>query len=276
MSSGFYELLGVAAEADGAAIRAAYQEQVAQTVRRLRAAEARQQDTATLEARRTALAEAMAVLGDAARRRRYDRFRELSRAGFPADLDELWRAASPSLVDPAAAAALDVVRTLTSLKVGDAFAAEEQGVEADAERTAPVSETVSGPTVTPVAVEVSADPTPVAPSSSSPRYVGAAIDRTLAVAEVQRLLDVYGPTGAWLRAAREARKLDLDALSASTKVARRFLEAMETEAWGALPAATFVRGYLRVVLRTLELVPDPDEAEEAVAAYMTRFHRSRG
>ena len=105
MSTGFYELLGVASDADTPAIRAAYQEQVAQTMRRLRAAEARQQDTATLEARRASLAEASAILTDPVRRHRYDRFRELARTGFPTDLEELWRVAGPSLVDPAAGAA---------------------------------------------------------------------------------------------------------------------------------------------------------------------------
>jgi hypothetical protein len=122
--------------------------------------------------------------------------------------------------------------------------------------------------------EVAVEPAPV--PAAAPRHTGPSMDRSLGAAEVQRLLDVYGPTGAWLRAAREARKIDLDSLSAATKVARRFLEAMETENWGALPAATFVRGYLRVVLRTLELTPEAEEAEEAVTAYMTRFHRARG
>ncbi len=271
MSTGFYELLGVLPEADVAAMRAAYQEQVAQTVRRLRAAEARQQDTATLEARRTALAEAFAVLSDPQRRRRYDRFRELAQSGFPTDLDELWRVSAPSMVDPAAAAALDVVRTLTSLKVGEPFGAvvvDDAAPEPESERTVPTSETMAG---TPVLATHEADPV-----SPLPKRQQAALDRTVSPAEIGRLLDVYGPTGAWLRAAREARKLDLDALSASTKVARRFLEAMETETWGGLPAATFVRGYLRVVLRTLELTPIAEDAEEAVQAYMTRFHRARG
>jgi hypothetical protein len=260
MSTGFYELLGVAADADGPEIRAAYQEQVAQTMRRLRAAEARQQDTATLEARRASLAEASAVLTDPVRRHRYDRFRELSATGFPSDLEELWRAAGPSLVDPAAAAALDVVRTLTSLRVGEAFGVVEAVVEPEPEPTAPMSEVVEPPAP------------PPSPSRRAPAVV---MDRSASAEEVARLLDVYGPTGAWLRAAREARKLDLDTVSASTKVARRFLESMEAEAWASLPAATFVRGYLRVILRTLELCPDPEEAEEAVQGYMARFHRAR-
>jgi curved DNA-binding protein CbpA len=264
MSMGFYELLGVQAEADAAGIRAAYQEQVAQTMRRLRAAEARQQDTATLEARRASLAEASAVLSDPIRRHRYDRFLELARTGFPADLEELWRQAGPSLVDPAAGAALDVVRTLTALRVGDSFGLVEVVEEPEPEPTAPTANAPSA-----------SEPAPSAPLAT-PRIAAAlAMDRTVSTAEVARLLDVYGPTGAWLRAAREARKLDLDAVSASTKVARRFLESMEQEAWASLPAATFVRGYLRVLIRTLELCVDAEEAEEAVQGYMARFHRDR-
>ncbi len=101
--TGFYELLQVAPDASPEALRAAYQEQVAQVVRRQRAAEARQGDTAPIEARRAALAEAWGVLSDPARRRRYDRFRELCKEGLPTDLDGLWARANASLVDPAAA-----------------------------------------------------------------------------------------------------------------------------------------------------------------------------
>lgn len=262
MSTGFYELLGVASDADTPAIRAAYQEQVAQTMRRLRAAEARQQDTATLEARRASLAEASAVLTDPVRRHRYDRFRELARSGFPTDLEELWRAAGPSLVHPAAGAALDVVRTLTALRVGDSFGVVEAVAEPEPEPTAPASQVV----------EVRSEPAQSAPQRRSSALE---MDRTASVADVARLLDVYGPTGAWLKAAREARKLDLDTVSASTKVARRFLESMEEEAWANLPAATFVRGYLRVLIRTLELCPVAEDAEESVQGYMARFHRDR-
>lgn len=268
MSTGFYELLAVAPEADLAAVRAAYQEQVAQAVRRLRAAESRQQDTATLEARRTALVEAFAVLSDPARRRRYDRFRELSRSGLPADLDELWRVAAPSMVDPAAAAALDVVRTLTGLKVGDAFGGPEATPEPETERTVPASQALGA---NPGAAALSAEA--IAPL---PKRHQAVFDRSLAPEEMGRILDAHGATGAWLRAAREARKMSLDELSEATKVTRRFLEAMEKEEWGSLPASTFVRGYLRVVMRTLELAPLAEEADEAVQTYMTRCNRARG
>ncbi len=51
---------------------------------------------------------------------------------------------------------------------------------------------------------------------------------------------------------------------------------MEAENWGALPGATFVRGYLRMILRTLETPGTADEVEELVEGYMARFHRARG
>ena len=129
--TGFYELLHVRPEATAEELRAAYQEQVAQVVRKQRAAEARQQDLAPIEARRAAIAEAWAVLSDPSRRRRYDRFRELSRGSLPATLDELWAKAGPSLVEPAAAAALEVTRVLTDLRVGESIADMAPAAESD-------------------------------------------------------------------------------------------------------------------------------------------------
>ena len=97
MPVGFYELLQLAPEASPDAVRAAWQDQVAQVVRRMRTAEAKKLDRAPIEARRLSLNEAYAVLSDPVRRRRYDRFRAVSRDGLPTDPDELWRIAGPSL-----------------------------------------------------------------------------------------------------------------------------------------------------------------------------------
>ena len=85
------------------------------------------------------------------------------------------------------------------------------------------------------------------------------------------VVDVFEAVGQ-----HSAGKMSLDDLSEATKVTRRFLEAMEKEEWGSLPASTFVRGYMRVVLRTLDLAPLAEEAEEAVQTYMTRCNRARG
>lgn len=287
MASGFYELLGVPPEADANAIRSAYQDQIAQVVRRLRGAEQRQQDLTPLEARRSALAEAYGVLSDEARRRRYDRFRSASASGFPTDIDDLWRVAGPSLVDPSAAAALEVLRVLTGLRVGDSIGTVEE-VEVELEVTSPLAAGGSAAAHPP-----STDPSHPAeplrgaepmrateplvrergPRAASPALV---IDRDVPVGELRRLFDVYGPTGTFLTAARELRRLDLEGLSQATKINRRFLEAIEAENFEGLPASAFVRGYLRTLTRLLELPVTEGEPDEVVEGYMARFHRARG
>jgi hypothetical protein len=324
MSIGFYELLQVPHDATSDAVRAAYQEQVAQVVRKQRAAEARQQDVAAIEARRAALAEAWAVLSDPVRRRRYDRYRELSRGTLPADPEELWAQAGPSLVDPAAAAALNVLRTLTDLRVGDpvfeppAVEREVSSVHRIAERgdeppraeprvaaraepapeppriavadhgaaTAVVPAPSPAPrSPPPLVVPAPGIAVPVFPSPAARRAEDAArppgsgglvLDRGVAVEDLARLLDQYGPTGAFLRAVRELRRATLPQLSTTTRISLRFLDAMERDAYTDLPGATFVRGYLKMVVRSLEAIVPGPEVDEFIEGYMSRYFRARG
>jgi hypothetical protein len=327
MSIGFYELLQVSPDAPSDSVRAAYQEQVAQVVRKLRAAEARQQDVAAIEARRAALAEAWGVLSDPLRRRRYDRYRDLSRGALPPGPEELWALAGPSMIDPAAAAALHVVRTLTDLRVGEAVVepppaepdiSNVQIRRAEAARAPelrvadPRAETEVRPSPEPRAdgrptdaraqirlgdparAEAPQRTPEVAPAlvmpapSVAPAGRGRAepiraapasslvIDRNVAVEDLARLLDQYGPTGAFLRATRELRRSTLPQLSATTRVSMRFLDAMERDAYTDLPGATFVRGYLKMVVRALEAIPAGPEADEFIEGYMSRFFRARG
>jgi hypothetical protein len=105
---------------------------------------------------------------------------------------------------------------------------------------------------------------------------GLAIDRNVAAEDLARLLDHYGPTGAFLKASRELRRITLPQLSATTRVSLRFLDAMERDAYTDLPGATFVRGYLKMVVRTLEAIPPGAESEEFIEGYMSRFFRARG
>jgi cytoskeletal protein RodZ len=91
-----------------------------------------------------------------------------------------------------------------------------------------------------------------------------------------QLLDQYGPTGAFLRAARETRRIPLEQLAATTRVAIRFLDALERDAYNDLPAHTFVRGYVRMVLRALDALPAGPDSDEMIEGYMARFHRARG
>jgi hypothetical protein len=320
--TGFYELLQVPSNAAPEALRAAYQEQVAQVVRRLRAAESRQQDSAPIEARRAALAEAWSVLSDPARRRRYDRYRELTRSGLPTTLDDLWAQAGSAMVDPAAAAAVDVLTALTDLRVGTRPAPEVPSASAG---TAPPSavtapEPPAAPPVDPpdATTEVSPMPrsrptlrtiqdeqrravepthedpaTDVAPapaaSSAAPRpkpltatQGGTApagplvISRNASPEELARMLDRYGPTGAFLAAVRELRRVPVDQLSESTRISQRYIEAIERDAYAELPGAVFVRGYVRMLVQSLEAIPRAQDAAEYVDGFMARFHRARG
>ena len=119
MLPGFYELLGVPRSASADDIRAAYQRQLASLVRRLRAANRQSADVTVLEAQERSLKEAFEILSDAARRRRYDAYRRASEDGLPNDAEDLWNLARPSLADPAAAAALETLRALTDLPLGE-------------------------------------------------------------------------------------------------------------------------------------------------------------
>ena len=72
--------------------------------------------------------------------------------------------------------------------------------------------------------------------------------------------------GAELRAAREARGIDLDDLARDVNLARHVLVALEADDYERLPGPTFVRGYIRAVARQLRLDPEPLlDAFEAVA-----------
>ena len=77
--------------------------------------------------------------------------------------------------------------------------------------------------------------------------------------------------GAWLRAAREDRGLSLKEVEASTRIRIRYLEALETEDFGALPGGEAqVRGFLRRYATFLDL-----SADEAVTRYQQKVRRGR-
>ncbi len=295
MPVGFYELLQLAPEASPDAVRAAWQDQVAQVVRRMRTAEAKKLDRAPIEARRLSLNEAYAVLSDPVRRRRYDRFRAVSRDGLPTDPDELWRIAGPSLVDPGAAAAVEVIRSLTDLKVGPPFTdaapaastreVTNPGFPAGAAFAASPSVQIDEPpsiSVMPApSIAIASENTAsrqaakLAKPAAAAAKAGPVIDKSVSAEALARLFDQYGPTGACLRAIREVRRISLADLSAITRISQRFLDAMERDAFTELPGSTFVRGYLKMVIRGLEAL-DGSEVDEFIEGYMSRFHRARG
>ena len=77
-----------------------------------------------------------------------------------------------------------------------------------------------------------------------------------------------GFSGALIRRLRERMGLSLDDVASSTRIARRYLEAIEADEFSRLPAATFVRGYLRSLARLLEV--DPERLSSGYLARMSR------
>ena len=131
--AGFYERLGTRAGASDEQVRSGYHQALARLVKKLRVARTQGADTAVIEAHRDELREAFEVLTDAARRRRYDLMLRLDLEGLPHGAEELWDRVEGGLVDPSAAAAVEVVRAVTSLDLGEPFTPMEE------ERTEPVN-----------------------------------------------------------------------------------------------------------------------------------------
>jgi cytoskeletal protein RodZ len=70
------------------------------------------------------------------------------------------------------------------------------------------------------------------------------------------------PFGEQLKREREMRGVSLEEISAATRIAPRFLEALENEQWDQLPGGAFNRGFIRSVARYLGL-----DEESLVAEY---------
>lgn len=65
-----------------------------------------------------------------------------------------------------------------------------------------------------------------------------------------------GSLGETLRQARLDRGASLDDAEQETKIRRRYLEALENEDYGALPALVYTRGFIRTYARYLGLDPE--------------------
>jgi hypothetical protein len=70
--------------------------------------------------------------------------------------------------------------------------------------------------------------------------------------------------GEHLKREREMRGVSLDEIAAATRIATRFLQAIEDEQWDQLPGGVFNRGFVRAVARYLGL-----DEENTVAEYVS-------
>lgn len=71
--------------------------------------------------------------------------------------------------------------------------------------------------------------------------------------------------GDHLKREREMRGVSLEEIAKATRIAPRYLEALETEQWDQLPGGVFNRGFIRSVAHFLGLDEDSLVAEYALA-----------
>ena len=71
--------------------------------------------------------------------------------------------------------------------------------------------------------------------------------------------------GTYLRELRQRKGVSLEEIARTTRVAQRYLESLEAEAFDALPSPVFTRGFIRAYCQALSEPPD-----EALAAYEGR------
>ncbi len=74
-----------------------------------------------------------------------------------------------------------------------------------------------------------------------------------------------GTFGESLKRERELRGVTLEEISAATRIAARFLKAIENEEWDQLPGGVFNRGFVRAVARYLGLDEENTVAEYTLA-----------
>src|SRR5262245_40027351 len=71
--------------------------------------------------------------------------------------------------------------------------------------------------------------------------------------------------GTYLRDLRQRKGVSLEEVARTTRVAQRYLESLEADAFDALPSPVFTRGFIRAYCQALSELPD-----EALAAYESR------
>lgn len=69
--------------------------------------------------------------------------------------------------------------------------------------------------------------------------------------------EIQTPVGQVLKAAREARGLDIADLAQALKLGPRQVEALENGDWQGLPGNTFIRGFVRNYARAVQVEPAP-------------------
>jgi hypothetical protein len=303
MTQDFYERLGVERQASTAEIRVAYSGVVAKLGKRRKALAEHGGDTIALDLVWQGTEEAWGVLSDAVRRRKYDAMLKVAQEGRPDNHEALWAQVNESLTAPGALTAAELVDAVTDLGLGTEHRSRRHdpiAVEEVASPELPATDPLGGRIENPseaalVDLEALADgpgteddtdnsgvlvPLPGASPLriNTPLRIVDGKDATsqvlvmpekeinkpvVSTEEVARMVDELGATGELLRSVREVRGLSLQDVANTTRIAARFLEAIEQEELDDLPSLTFVRGYVREMARVLLL-----DEEHVVRGYM--------
>jgi len=290
MTGGFYEQLGVDSGASAGKIRSAYGDAVAKLMQRRRASVESGGDTSQIDLARHQLDEAWGILSNPVRRRRYDAMLAWDREPGAGSGDGLWEHSSDALIHPAAAVAIKLLRVTTKIEKLANIKLAPSSSEDMPPTLVPHDEDMTAAGLRKMGASASRDPatsggkvvelhsTPV-PSSGlrvvdgSPEASSVIVlptesqrHRTLSPEELQRLVDDLGYTGALLRSTRQARDIALQEMADKTRISVKYLDAIESDNFEALPSATFVRGYVREMARMLKI-----EETTMVTGYMRHF-----
>ena len=119
-----------------------------------------------------------------------------------------------------------------------------------------------------------ADPKAETPTPALSATPSANKEPSAAVPESFELDDSYDPEdgvfeGSVLRRIRLSRGVELDDVSAQTKICEGFLTSLETNCYRDLPAEVYVRGYLKQYASFLRLDP-----ERVVDSYLMRMREN--
>ncbi|MCP4806616.1 MAG: helix-turn-helix domain-containing protein [Proteobacteria bacterium] len=271
----FYDRLGVPNGASEEAVREGYQRSLARLVKKLRDTRSRGGDTQVLEAERDAVREAFDVLTDTTRRRRYDLLLQTEAQGLPQAPEDLWDTVQEGLVDPTAAAAVEVVRELTELDVGGSFTDAAYEKTAPAAPPQPPAVSMLSPAERDERARAASEPVPEPPNLTAfelpPPRISQPVEFEVAEPAMPDVARHVGHDGRYIASVRASKGMTVDDLSSSTRIAARYIEAIENNDFERLPAAVFVRGYLREIAQVL----DVDEAA-LVEGYMALYTHARG
>ncbi len=180
--------------------------------------------------------EAYSILSDPNKRKRYDEARGLNRDFNNVSYNSLSDRVAPIRVEPQA------LNTPHSTSMVNEFVLNSQSTGSDV--------SINGITQNP---GVGTTTTNVNKLVTQKRF---ALDYVINADFEKEIEDTQEFTGDFLRKIREYKNLDLDRLSDMTKVSRTYLQGIELEDFGKLPAPVYVRGFVFQYAKCLKLKPE--------------------